>query len=127
MINIGNTLKEHRTACGYTQSALAKATDIKQQNISRWESNMHNPDIMDCIKLANFYGITLDELVGVSDNFGTPTASAMHDTASYSSEERELIKKYRELNAPGKKLVKTVIDTQLATMAESGKNKNKIS
>lgn len=64
MLNIGNALKEHRTTYGYSQSALAKATDIKQQNISRWESNMHLPDISECIKLADFYGITLDELVG---------------------------------------------------------------
>lgn len=64
MIDIGNTLREHRQASGITQSALANATDIKQQNISRWESNTHIPDIIECIKLADFYGITLDELVG---------------------------------------------------------------
>jgi len=64
MFDLGNTLKEHRRALGISQSDLARATDIKQQNISRWESNIHIPDIMDCIKLADFYGITLDELVG---------------------------------------------------------------
>lgn len=64
MIDIGSTLKEHRQTSGITQSALAKATDIKQQNISRWESNTHIPDIIECIKLADFYGITLDELIG---------------------------------------------------------------
>lgn len=64
MLDIGATLREHRQASGITQSALAKATDIKQQNISRWESNTHIPDIIECIKLADFYGVTLDELVG---------------------------------------------------------------
>lgn len=64
MLDIGNTLREHRQASGVTQSALAKATDIKQQNISRWESNTHIPDIIECVKLADYYGITLDELVG---------------------------------------------------------------
>ena len=76
MLDIGNTLKEHRQTCGITQSALAKATDIKQQNISRWESNTHIPDIMECIKLADFYGITLDELVGRDD--GAPTRGAKY-------------------------------------------------
>lgn len=71
MINIGNSLKEHRTANGYSQSSLAKATDIKQQNISRWESNIHLPDIMECIKLADFYGITLDELIGRDSRGGS--------------------------------------------------------
>ncbi len=64
MINIGNALKEHRQNSGLSQSELARLTDIKQQNISRWESNIHIPDIIDCIKLADFYEITLDELVG---------------------------------------------------------------
>ena len=64
MINIGETLKEHRLTLGITQSDLAKATDIKQQNISRWENNTHIPNILECIKLANFYDISLDELVG---------------------------------------------------------------
>ena len=64
MINIGNALKEQRITNGYSQSTLAKATEIKQQNISRWESNIHLPDIMECVKLADFYGISLDELIG---------------------------------------------------------------
>ena len=64
MLDIGNALKEHRQANKLTQSELARVTEIKQQNISRWESNTHIPDIVECIKLADFYGISLDELVG---------------------------------------------------------------
>lgn len=63
MMDIGSALKEHRLANKITQSELARATEIKQQNISRWESNTHIPDIVECIKLADFYGISLDELV----------------------------------------------------------------
>lgn len=73
MLDIGSTLREHRQTSGITQSALAKATDIKQQNISRWESNTHVPDIIECIKLADFYGITLDELVGRDIQSISPT------------------------------------------------------
>lgn len=64
MFNLGETLKEHRLTMGISQSELARATDIKQQNISRWENNTHIPDVLECIKLADFYGISLDELVG---------------------------------------------------------------
>ena len=49
---------------GYSQRELAKATGIKQQNISRWENNLAIPSIENCEILADFYGITLDELVG---------------------------------------------------------------
>lgn len=64
MINIGNAIKEHRKAYGISQTALAKETQISQQNISRWENNTHVPNIIECIQLADFYEITLDELIG---------------------------------------------------------------
>lgn len=60
----GKTLKEHREAYGYTQSELAKRTGIKQPNISAWENNLYAPSIDFCIILADFYNISLDELVG---------------------------------------------------------------
>lgn len=66
MINIGNKMKEYRENSNQSQSELAKATGIKQQNISRWENNMNIPNIMDCITLANYFGITIDQLVGRS-------------------------------------------------------------
>ncbi|MDE7256758.1 MAG: helix-turn-helix transcriptional regulator, partial [Clostridia bacterium] len=34
------------------------------QNIGRWESGEVLPNIDFCVKLADFYGVTLDELVG---------------------------------------------------------------
>ncbi len=57
-------LKYQREIKGYTQSSLAKETGISQQKISYYESGKHSPSIDDCIVLANFYGISLDELVG---------------------------------------------------------------
>lgn len=127
MINYGENLKFHRECAGLNQPELAKQLGISQANISRWESGAVLPNIEFCIKLADFYGITIDELLGITDDFGARipavparAADVMGDTIT--REERTLIEKYRELNAPGKKLVRTVIDTQLATMDESKKN-----
>ena len=64
MINYGQALKYQREINGYTQSALAKATGLKQQMISWWEAGKGLPNIDFCVTLADFYGITLDELVG---------------------------------------------------------------
>ena len=63
-LNYGEALKEHRKAYGYTQERLAKETGIFQPNISAWENNVYAPSIDFCVQLADFYGITLDELVG---------------------------------------------------------------
>lgn len=64
MNNIANMLKEHRESNSISQLQLSKATGISQPRISYYESGKHSPPIEDCIKLADFYGITLDELVG---------------------------------------------------------------
>ena len=71
MINIGNSLKFHRERFNLSQTQLSKQIGINQQNISRWESNQYFPNIMQCIKLANFYGISVDYLVGYENEDGT--------------------------------------------------------
>lgn len=64
--DIGKALKEQREATGLSQSELAKGVGMHQQTISRWESNENVPNVLDCIRLAQFYGITLEELLGIS-------------------------------------------------------------
>lgn len=71
MLNIGESLKRHREEANLNQSQLARQTQIKQQNISRWENNTHFPNILDCIRLATFYGISIDYLVGFENEDGT--------------------------------------------------------
>ena len=60
-------LKNQRELTGLNQVELAKAIGTSQQNINRWENGQVIPGINFCIKLAEFYGISLDELVGISD------------------------------------------------------------
>lgn len=63
-LNYGEVLKEHREKLGLSQSAVAKKINTSHQNISRWESGKILPSIDFCIKLADLYGISLDDLVG---------------------------------------------------------------
>lgn len=73
MVNIGESLKEIRESRNLSQLQLAKNTGIKQQNISRWESNQNIPNVLDCIVLANYYNVTLGYLVGIEDENGNKT------------------------------------------------------
>ena len=58
------SLKEHRESRGYTQSRLAKETGLTQQMISWWEDEKGGyPSIKQCVVLADFYGISVDELI----------------------------------------------------------------
>ncbi len=64
MVSIGEALKYQREAAKLTQRQLAKETGITQVNICRWERGEVMPSIDFCVKLADFYGISLDELIG---------------------------------------------------------------
>lgn len=64
MRNYGEGLKYQREANGLSQMELAKRTGLSQQAISLWEQNKRVPSIANCETLADFYGVSLDELVG---------------------------------------------------------------
>lgn len=64
MKNYGEALKYQRESIGISKLELSKRVGTSHQNISRWESGEVLPNIDFCVKLADFYGITLDELVG---------------------------------------------------------------
>ena len=64
MRNYGEILKEHRKASGKSLLEVEKETGISNQNLSRWERGEVIPSIAFCEILADFYGLTLDELVG---------------------------------------------------------------
>lgn len=57
-------IKQHRTAAGLSQTELAKQTNLAQTTISWIERGKGIPNIEQCILLADFYGISIDELVG---------------------------------------------------------------
>ena len=64
VLNYGESLKEQREKLGLSQSTVASKINTSHQNISRWESGKVLPSIDFCVKLADLYGISLDELVG---------------------------------------------------------------
>ncbi len=47
-----------------TQSDIAKLTGFNQTYVSKWENGEREPDIATLIKLANYFNVSLDELVG---------------------------------------------------------------
>ena len=60
-------LKELREEKELSQAQLAKKVNIKQANISRWENKIQDPSIDYIIALAEFFGVTTDYLLGVTD------------------------------------------------------------
>ncbi len=63
-MNIAESLKDNREQRGMNAYELAKALGVNHQNIYRWENGTVMPSIEMCIRIADFYGISLDELIG---------------------------------------------------------------
>lgn len=64
MLKYGEALKYHREAAGISQLELSKKIGTSHQNISRWENGSVLPNIDFCVRLADFYDISVDELIG---------------------------------------------------------------
>ena len=60
---ISNKLRELRISHGYTQSYIADNIDIKQPTYQQYESGKRTPNVTTIYKIANFYGLTADELL----------------------------------------------------------------
>lgn len=57
-------LKELRKDRKLTQEEVAKAINISRSNYGRYELKLVDPSIETLIKLADFYKVTVDELIG---------------------------------------------------------------
>lgn len=66
-MKIHGRIKSLRIQAGLSQTQLGKASGINIRNISFWESGKGDPPISACIKLADAFGISLDELAGRSE------------------------------------------------------------
>jgi len=65
-MKIGNKIQELRKKRGITQEQLANAIGISFQAVSKWENNIALPDITLMPLLANFFGVSMDELFDFS-------------------------------------------------------------
>jgi len=61
---LSTILKQHRKAQGLTQEQVAQALHIDRTTYAYYELGRSSPSIKMAAKLANLYGVTLDELVG---------------------------------------------------------------
>lgn len=64
---IGEKIKKLRRTRDLTQEEVAAHLGVSFQAVSRWERNEGYPDIMMLPAIANYFGITVDELLGMNE------------------------------------------------------------
>ncbi|MFE4764271.1 helix-turn-helix domain-containing protein [Bacillus mycoides] len=69
MMIFGNTLKRLRKSRGITQTQLADKLNLSQSQIKNWETGRFQPDIETLANIASFFNVSLDVLVGFSNDF----------------------------------------------------------
>ena len=52
-----------RTERGMSQDDLAERLEVSRQSVSKWETGQSTPDLDKIIKLADLFGVNVDELV----------------------------------------------------------------
>ena len=60
----GKEIRNARLAFGASQTQVSKATGLPQNTISWIELDKGIPNIWQCVLLADYYGITIEELIG---------------------------------------------------------------
>ena len=61
--NLERNLMELRKRSGLSQEKAAEAVGVTRQAIAKWEAGETTPDVLHCDKLAELYGVSLDDLL----------------------------------------------------------------
>jgi transcriptional regulator with XRE-family HTH domain len=115
---LSKILKQERTKKGLSQMAFAKLFGVSQQTIGSWETNRTSPDLESLSKLANFFNVSIDYLLGLTDipetidTYIAKQSNKQPVENQYNADEQELIQLYRELPPEGKITIKSLAKTQ---------------
>ena len=93
-------LIEIRQNHGYSQKYVALSIGVAPSIVSRWESGKKIPSRESVSKLADLYEVTIDYLMGRSDEEMPISADSLSD------DELKLIQDYRKLNKQGQEYIR---------------------
>lgn len=104
-------LKELRKATKTTQNELAEAIGVSQQSINKYENHNVEPDIESLRRMADYFGTTIDYIVGHSE-----LRYKVEDIQNYAlnDDEAEFIAAYRQLTPSQREAVVGVMRAFLA-------------
>lgn len=105
-MNIAENLKKIREQRGYQQKQVALEIGIGTTNYNRVENGQREASIEVLDKLANFYGITIDEIVHFEDKKLPPKEIVIQDKAMV-----EQVQLISQLEEKEKNVVYTIVES----------------
>lgn len=112
-LKFAQNLKKIMQKRNKTQSDLVKDLSFRQATVSDWLNGKKYPRMDKVEKLANYLGVSINELL--MQSVSEPPVPAIQLT----DQEKSMIKKYRQLNADGKLVIDNQIDFMLYKQKQS--------
>lgn len=113
-------LKELRERRGLSQYGLADQLHCAQSNIGGWEAGTRETDFKTLCKLSDFFGVSVDYLIGHDSAEPTPEerAAGVVDTlpVNLTAIEDDLVALFREIGQKRGKDIQAAIITVLENM-----------
>ena len=120
IIQLANNLRRLRTENNYTQEQIGEKLNISRQAYSNYETGKRIPDIDMLIRIADFYEVTLEQLItqtctgtGIINETSGPyyTGKVLEnaDTIYLTKEEVDLLIHYRNAGEDERKLTRKVL------------------
>lgn len=97
-------LKELRETKRLNQEGLALKLNVSQSTISAYEVGERTPDLETLIAIANFFDVSIDYLVGLSES------KYLIITDDLSSDELEYLSKFKQTSTLNREKIKAYID-----------------
>lgn len=111
-MNTAERLRYLREKSGLSQRDMANKLNIGRTTYVKYETGDSKP-VRKLTEIAAIFNVSVDYLLGKENNNETTFADEI-----YTKEEREIIKKYRQLDADGKNLIKVMINTRLQQLTK---------
>ncbi len=96
-------LKSLRNEHKISQQKLAEAVGVSQQSINKYENQSVEPEIAVLIKIADYFSVSVDYLIG-------RTSSPDFNVSSLTKDEKNLLSSYMHLNKNDKEIIKLVLE-----------------
>ena len=103
-------LRKLRLSRNMSQQQLADVIGTSQQSINKYENRSVEPDICGLTKLADYFGTTIDFLVGRTPEH--PGATGPEDL-DLSRDETALVRHYRRLTREEKESIRLILKNYL--------------
>ena len=106
---VGTKLFNIRTGKGETQEEVAESVGISYVSLSRYETGRRMPKMNILARLAEHYGVTVDELIGRDD------AETKKEPASSGGQDEKLLDLYSRLTPENRIRIDSYLEGLLAS------------